>query len=381
MFVLKNLAAVAAAAATQGRSAHSVLVNQSKVFVDRFGNAVQRAQHMRANPINGNATATYEVVPGALTGHLDGIVGARRGVRKAYTDNMFSKWTDRTGQDIAFAAAGVKSLPSRPMTGVFDFAGRLETNPGIAVRTLLGRVRGQGRESRIHAETMDGVKKAESIRSYLDVQNAWAAHSITATARKSERTSLFIPMRDKLSPAQAKALSQQAAKTDMAVVDTGRGFLVINEGNRAAMVGAMRGGLGLSVKRMVGDGLAGSPRSVKFRGDYVPNEFGAQHAGTGVATSQLRDRLGGRNAVYPDTPDLRNKAFTSLVRDETFIAKGIGAPRADIQRAREIVSKEGLGGLFAALDRGIALPALAVTAGGGLAVKKQSETKSGPATY
>ena len=61
-------------------------------------------------------------------------------------------------------------------------------------------------------------------------------------------------------------------------------------------------------------------------------------------------------------------------RDAEYAAQGGGVAREDIQRARSIIAREGFSGLFKALDRGVALPAVLLPiAAGAVAAHGQRE--------
>ncbi|NDB57728.1 hypothetical protein EB001_04720 [bacterium] len=112
----------------------------------------------------------------------------------------------------------------------------------------------------------------------------------------------------------------------------------------------------------------GSMQRVRTEGGYKGFEdvFGKQHEGSGKATQQLFDYLKEATGASPDVvkrlleadPQLAAQLEKMNKRDiEASIKYGVGAPRKDVLRAREIVAKEGLSGLEKALKSKEYLPA------------------------
>jgi hypothetical protein len=353
--VLNNLTAITNVA--------RVLVRKSEPFSLKSGRVVVRSEHYRQRPTHGGVTSTYEAVPGAGTGHLEGIVAMPSAVRASYSNTRLSSWLDKDGRDIALAATGLRTRVIDRAVGIFKHGGKLETNPAVAVRTV--------RRPLVDASNaMDKAGRAESVRSYIDAQNAFSFHKITTKAPSADKTSLFIPAQRRMTQSQARRVQGAADKFEMGVVDTGKGVLLINFGGKALMRSALKSDLGDAIRK---SSLRGKPQRVAFSGDYKDNSMAAAARGTGAATRELRQRLGGS---IPDSPDLRRAASDRAKRDSAFAATHGLAVRQDIQLARDLVAKSGIRGLFEALDKGAALPAVALVGGGAVVARKRSDGSS-----
>ncbi len=87
--------------------------------------------------------------------------------------------------------------------------------------------------------------------------------------------------------------------------------------------------------------------------------------GSGAATRQLQALFENPHASramssLDASSKVRLRALAKLERDEQLAARTSQPIRSDIQRARRIIYDSGFSGLFAALKRGEALPAVAV---------------------
>jgi hypothetical protein len=91
----------------------------------------------------------------------------------------------------------------------------------------------------------------------------------------------------------------------------------------------------------------------------------ARQKGTGAATYQLMRELRNKDAPalfakLDQDPAVRARMLERLDQDAEYAAQTGQPVRADIQRAREILGREGLTGLLRALRAGVALPAAAL---------------------
>jgi hypothetical protein len=103
------------------------------------------------------------------------------------------------------------------------------------------------------------------------------------------------------------------------------------------------------------------PIPIRYVGDEVEYQRAfAADPGTGRATERLREMIERAPGVLDKldaNPQFRATPLRRLERDAEF-ERSMGGTRQDIQRAREIIARSGLRGLFAALERKEFLPAL-----------------------
>jgi hypothetical protein len=362
------------------------------------------------------AAGTYEAIPGAGTGHLEGIVGAPAELRAAYSSDPRSSWTLLSEQerawrdllpehlrvadnrDVLYDAAGMYPVRSKNATGFFrpSPGAPLETNPAFVARPLVdltnspaGSVMTEGSQ-----RTMDAV---EALRSYLDAQNAGAWHKTLPAGRTREATSMRVPMNRQLSEGEVRSLADLVEPRGFGVVDTGDGVTLLNFGegpsSGADLAKLIKGsketpGLGSQIEDVLPDATGPLDR-VRVNSGYVMQDEGfnpllrAENAGTGRATAALERYL--TDPAVPALldkldadPRLRQAALDRFTRDADYAQQLGTATREDIQRARQIIAERGLKGLFEAARQGAVLPVLAIgILGGAAATAPQNEGPTG----
>lgn len=305
--------------------------------------------------------ATYEQVPGANTGYLEGIVDAPYETRAAYSNQ--ASWMNDRGQDTIYTSGGMITEPTRSAVGAYTPAstGVLEINPANVARPLVTTEAGAIRPNEANLLDM-----AESARAYVDVQNAGAWHKIIPDSQTNvgERTSLSIPMDASPTKKQMEKISAIAEKNGFFAVDTGKGINLINDIYNP--IGEARTGvtLGKELKGALGDDIRGlgfrNIERAKIQTGYEDYESAWQAGtGSGEATSKFLADLS-KNDVFAKgiEPALRAKAGQNLERDVKF-AQQQGMPiREDIVTALTILRDEGIAGLKKAVDNNVILPAL-----------------------
>jgi hypothetical protein len=108
------------------------------------------------------------------------------------------------------------------------------------------------------------------------------------------------------------------------------------------------------------------PERVKLDSEVIDYEKSfARPEGTGAATHQLMRELRNKDAPalfakLDQDPAIRAKILERMEMDAALAAQTGQPVREDLQRAREILSREGLTGLLRALRAGVALPAAAL---------------------
>jgi len=305
--------------------------------------------------------ATYEQVPGANTGYLEGIVDAPYDTRAKYSGQ--ASWMNDKGQDAIYTSGGLITEPTQSAVGAYTPAstGVLEINPANVARPLVTTEGGVIRPNESNLLDM-----TESARAYVDVQNAGAWHKLIPDSQTSvgERTSLSIPMSKSPTKEQMAQISAIAEKNGFFAVDTGKGVNLINDIYNP--IGEARTGvtLGKDLKGALGDDLKslklGEAKRTKIQTGYEDYETAWQSGtGSGEATSKFLTDLS-KNEVFGRSiePALRVKAGQNLERDIKF-AQEQGMPiRDDIVTALTILRDEGVAGLKKAVDNGVILPAL-----------------------
>lgn len=331
------------------------------------------------------AFGTYEHVPGAGTGHLEGLLGAPYAVREAY--GAAAPWTDAGGHDILYGALGTHQLPTNKATGFYkNPAGVIETNPAYVARPLV-ELADDASGKTIGPKSQSAMTKVEGTRAYFDAQNMGAWHKMFPEGspgfKAGAGTSATVPLNGPLTEAQMKALAPIADAHGFGVSDTGQGLSLMNfNGDQSAknIKATLQPShpLGGALAQEFGPSSAQRARFVGVPVDdsYTPvTDFSnalAQPHGSGAATRQLFGLLDDPTTpsiegMISDSPEVRERVARAASRDEAYAGMGHGVTRADMQNARRIFAAGGFPALRAALARGELLPAVVGALGlGGL---------------
>lgn len=353
--------------------------------------------------------ATYEAVPGAGTGHLEGIVGASPELRAAYSADPRSSWSFLTDEekawrellpehlraadnrDVLYDAAGMYTRPTLDATGYFrpSPGAALETNPAFTARPLVGLDKGPSGPM-VAARDQRALDAVEALRAYLDAQNAGAWHKMMP-AKVGASTSLSVPMGRQLTEAEMRGLADIAEPRGFGISDTGEGVSLLNLGEGPSsgqeLAKMLKGGMADDIQRVLPD--AGSATRARLDSGYVMQDeswnplLRAENAGSGKATAALERYL--TDPAVPGLidkmdadPRIRQAALARFERDAEYAERLGTATRDDIQRARQIVAERGFKGLFDAARQGVALPILAIgVLGGASAASAPAEGPTG----
>jgi hypothetical protein len=304
------------------------------------------------------AFGTSEVVPYAGAGHAMGS-HADDAAREAYSMDPRRSWSDVDGRDITLDALGAYQRPSLRATGVYKppiEGAAVETNPVFVSRPLVGLPGGGG----VDAASRGMLDLSGAVKGYIDAQGASAWHKPLRGRTGAEAGSLFVPTEGASSPETLLKLRDIAERHGLGdIVDTGQGVTMTNFMGAPAGKDtrkALKGGLDDEISALLGS----HPQQVGMDGGYTSLFELESQPGSGVVTDALEDLV----RQYPesvlnrlDASDaLRARARSGMEAD----AGGLFGPaRDDIQRARKIISEEGLRGLFNARKAGVALPSLA----------------------
>jgi len=312
------------------------------------------------------AAGTFEQIPGAGTGMLEGIVDAPFGQRQDYSNRV--SWNDGRGRDSLYSAAGLMTEPSRDAMGAFTPAsGITEFNPATVARPLT-----QTNNQLLQADRQI-LNVTEAARAFVDAQNAGAYHRVipSGQTKAGERTSLEIDLQRPVSQRELDKLNSIAQSQGYFAVDYGNGVRFINDAfespigiQRAETMGKTpRFGtdelkqLQPQILEVVGDA---NINRVKIDSGYLDYESALAkiNAGSGMATQQFLDYLSENATVARNIePRLRAKAAENLQRDANFSTQTGMSLREDIQNARRILADTGIEGLRDALAKGALLPA------------------------
>jgi len=310
------------------------------------------------------AYPTYEQIPAAGSGHLEGIIGMSDELKKEYSD--MATWANDKGQDVLYSDLGLMVAPSVDARGIYTpKTGVTETNPMQISRPLVSLTGTTGKKA-LDENSLNILDTAEDVRAYIDAQNAGAWNKPILGNQAGRNKDILI--RGQVDDEQFKALNRLANEKGMFAIDSGNGVILKNDDQ--SVIGKSRTGASLG-KELKGDfgaqiedlsGGAGFERADVNAGyrDYEGTWQAGE--GSGQATTKLLENLDNNPelAAKLDTPAMREKALANMERDYQF-AKEQNLPiREDIQTARKILGKSGFEGLRKALKEGKVLPAVAL---------------------
>jgi hypothetical protein len=310
------------------------------------------------------AFGTYEATPGIGIGHLPKVAEGTEAERRAFAMDPRSKWEDWRGRDLIYRLFGMRPLPTRPATGMYQApGGPLEINPGAAARPQIG-LAGQRGQWTVDPTSRANMNAAEAVRAYIAAQDA-GAWSIPFFRNKLPNSrSLFIPNKGPMTPEQMLRLKELGGQHGLPnIVDYGGGVVMTNFGGRLPEARTLATSLKGGLREKIGEIVPGSvPRRVQLDAGYIPyTEAWRAGEGSGAVTRELQRHLQEAAAALAKldaSPELRAAALAHLERDTEIAARTNQPVRADLQRAREIIAKEGFSGLWTALERGVAIPAV-----------------------
>lgn len=295
---------------------------------------------------------TYEAQPGsAVEGHMMGSLAAPQAQREAFFADPRSSWaTAPGGRDAIYSGLGVEGTgnfmrvePTIPMQGRYMTPeGRLETNPGAVARPLGAfNVGEKGEPFKFVPPAERAIMDAgEAVRAWADAQNAGAWHKLFTGGPAKESNTLFFPGAGKANLGDMLALEGAASKHGLPdILDTGQGLISTRfepapESSKALDKAVRRGGdfgsLGI-----------GEPQRVRMDSNsinYVPQW--KEGMGSQAVTRKMLEAVNKTpqlRAAFNNNPYLAQRGLDLLERDRAW-AEHWGAPRQDIQNAREILA-------------------------------------------
>jgi hypothetical protein len=319
------------------------------------------------------AYGTYEATPGMGVGHLPDLPLAPYAEREAFAKDPRSSWTTPEGRDVIYDALGMYQRPTLDATGVFkSAAGEQEINPAKAARPLVGFTGPTGSRE-IDPQSRAMLKGAEALRAYFDAQNMGAFSMPIHGQQMAQSRALEIPTKGPLTLEQINALQTAGGKAGLPnVIDYGDRAALTTFGDKpsVAQLGKnVRGQVGEEISRAVGPetGPVAPPTRVKLDVGSIDYEkvLGTGQEGTRKATRILMQAIRSKDAPamfgkLDADPTIRARVLARFDRDAEYAAKSGQPVRKDIQLARDIVSREGVSGLYRAMRAGAPLPAVAL---------------------
>jgi len=326
--------------------------------------------------------ATHESRPGVgIPNHMTGAATASPEDLAAFHADPRSTWANAPaapsllragelpGRDALYAGlypedrpgAGMRVLPSRPMTGLYQPPGGApqEMNPGTVARPIVSFNTGDDGEKSLTDADRAIVTGIESLRAYTDAQNAGAATKVWPVKSLKNSNAYFTPLEQPATPEammSVKGAGEQHGMPD--VIDTGQGMLAQSfEGPQGFT----------SAQRKVAEGSLdaahpGDWMPVKSESVYVPYASDDKNywtgaglepidtpwqqgpgAGTGQATTKMLSDISATpelKAAITQNPYIPANAGARADRDYDW-ASTMGAPWEAIQNARKIMAAGG----------------------------------------
>lgn len=316
------------------------------------------------------AFATHEPQPYVNAGQLPRLADASDAEKAAFASDPRSRWDFAPGgRDAIYSGMrlddtgyAVRTRPTTEMQGIYDPPGAArEYNPGYVARPLVAFDSGKVKSV---PEADRGLMDAgEATRAYLDVQGAGAWHKPWVGGQLGQSNSVSIARNPGAATAdEIESLGKIGDKYGLGdVVDTGEGFTMTRFYPEPDKISSK------DLKGMlseVDEVVPGSDMTRAKVDSGYQSMFEDAAPGSGEVTGKLMDTLDdvpeATRKALDNNPHIPEAAAMRLERDAELATK-YGTNRADIQKAREIIS-EGpgwIGRLKDALSKGVILPATA----------------------
>lgn len=321
------------------------------------------------------AYATYESMPLAGSGQLQGLLDAPKVEQDAFALDPRNNWaTAPGGRDALYAGMahgpveagfGMRVRPTAQMQGVWDGPRGTEYNQGFVARPLVGFDTQAKSVKKLPEADRSLLTAAEATRAYMDVQGAGAAHKTFTGGPSGKTTSMFLR---KSAPEQAlidemrrvRAIGGRYGLPD--AVDVNEGVTLTNfDGAPGPRKAAQQKAL---EKELYATGLFNKAYRANVDGVYVSfaDEFSGKQ-GTGSATRKLLDTLDALPAGTQKAID-NNPYIAGVANAKAALyaeaGKRYGIAREDVQNALKIIGQgpQWRQRLRDALKSGVILPAL-----------------------
>jgi hypothetical protein len=258
--------------------------------------------------------------------------------------------------------AGMRVLPSRPMTGLYTPPGEgaaTEMNPGAVARPIVSFNTGDDGEKSLTDADRAIINGVESLRAYTDAQNAGAATKVWPVKSLKNSNAYFTPLEEPATPEammSVKGAGEQHGMPD--VIDTGQGMLAQSFEGPQGFTSAQR----RAAEASLGGAHVGDWTPVKSESVYVPYASDDKNywtgaglepidtpwqqgpgAGTGQATTKMLSDISATpelKAAITQNPYIPANAGARADRDYDWTST-MGAPWEAIQNARKIMAAGG----------------------------------------
>lgn len=320
---------------------------------------------------------TYELVPGASTNHIPGILSSPDDIKTAYGN--VGRWdveapgvTGDLGagrRDALYSALGLRQIPTADGWGAYkNTLGDVEGNPLKIARPLVDfPTGGEGQIAPLTERAMDAI---ENYRGVVDAQEAYAYNMPNTMAATKGKTGILADTRPAGEPAtgvpltkdEMAALNAAVGQHGFGATATGRGALVFPYGDatlkqRKAAQEAVSGLLGSSARIAPARPNTGYGPAI---GTMIDGEVKPIAPHTGEATMRVLEKLAGLPQdvalKLSESEDVRKIINAKKVRDDMMFTN-----RADIQNTRDFLSSGDMPKVVALIRKGMA-PAAALAA-------------------
>ena len=209
----------------------SEFAKRPQKFDGNFDNAIEWARKTYPDYLDKYlAFGTREYIPGAKTGHLQGVTDADPKIRKEFSDEISG--TLGTDTDVVAEAAGVLSPGVRPARGVYksQATDQFEFNEAQVNQVLVDLVNDEG------GKTISGVSQSilnaiEGIHGYVNMQNGSAWHKFIpfkkgGGVKSSASNSIMIQTGAPLDEARMRVLAEWANERGLILSDNGKSVVL-----------------------------------------------------------------------------------------------------------------------------------------------------------
>lgn len=321
---------------------------------------------------------TYEQVPYAYSGHLEGMPNQSFADKLSFTHE--APW-DKNGTDLLSEYLGMPHLPSQEGVGLYKppNSTSVEINPQVNTRNIVKPNTAKRRSNTMDDKSSADMSALGALRGYLDVQGAspWVRPS---EGGKRLYNGFHIVLDGEPTPTEMAKIGEiQDSHGFNGASDLGKSgvFVGFNFDIGPKELAEIHPNFEADLRSALGDKLKGV-KQVKTEGDYPgyenvfspmkvgPEPVAHNQEGKGYATHKLLEYLDSASDTepllkefYAQKPKIELQALMQQMnqRDEAApLRYGVGAPRQDVMNARNIFADEGVEGLRKAFEQNKYLP-------------------------
>lgn len=292
------------------------------------------------------ANATHEATPGAVTGHLKGIVDAPFAVRQRFFNDPRSSWTNpRTGGDILYEEQGLMPAPTASTVGRY----KDEVNPAFVARPAIATDVNTGE---LFPGTKNAINATEAFRAYADVQGAGAAHAFGRAPKAEMRSGAWLPMSE-TTPESVMKIASEFEPKKYFTASNPQGITIMPTWENPLRGKELTADVGSILKGPNLRPMGLKPQWGNLWSTYI--DYEPQWAlGKGAVTKQMLEEVSKSPtamAAMESSTKLPSYLLARNARDVEAAASGMGVAREDVLRAREIFANAPAGQRFEALRK------------------------------